>query len=124
MTKRLTQVQRFYKNEPRVGILSFSVDPERDDLPALKKYASEYGVDHENWKLITGNKKIIYGLARYSFRVDAEKGDGGPEDFIHSEQLTLVDQNRKIRGYYDGTDSSEVVQLINDIGVLLNEKKK
>lgn len=123
MTTRLTQVQRFYKNEPRFGILSFSVDPERDDVQALADYAKLHGVDYANWKMMTGDKKVIYGLARYSYRVSASKGDGGPEDFIHSELVVLVDKQRKIRGYYDGTDSLEINRMIDDIGIILNEKK-
>lgn len=123
MTNYLTYVQRFYKNEPRFGMVSFSVDPERDDVKALLNYANVHGVEKEKWQLLTGNKKVIYGLARYSYRVDAGKGDGGPEDFIHSEQVVLVDAQRKIRGYYDGTDSLELNRMIDDIGILLNGKK-
>jgi protein SCO1/2 len=123
MTNYLTYVQRFYKNEPRFGMVSFSVDPERDSVPAMEAYAKLHGIEQANWKLLTGNKKVIYGLARYSYRVDAGKGDGGPEDFIHSEQVVLVDAQRKIRGYYDGTDSLELNRMIDDIGTLLNGKK-
>jgi protein SCO1/2 len=48
-------------------------------------------------------------------------GDGGPTDFIHTERLVLVDKQKRIRGYYDGTDEKEVKQLIRDIKKLKNE---
>ncbi len=51
----------------------------------------------------------------------ATDGDGGPQDFIHSDRLVLLDQNNYIRGYYDGTETSEVNQLIADIKKLLKE---
>jgi protein SCO1/2 len=51
----------------------------------------------------------------------ATDGDGGPDDFIHSEKLVLIDTKKRIRGYYDGTSSKEVNQLLRDIKKLKNE---
>jgi protein SCO1/2 len=79
------------------------------------------GVDESNWELLTGNKKEIYKLARNGFMIVATDGDGGPNDFIHSEKLVLVDKQKRIRGYYDGTSGREVDQLIEDIKKLKNE---
>ena len=121
MTKNLVRVQQ--ETKPRlVTITSFSIDPERDNAAALKKYSSRYGINNQNWNLLTGDKKIIYKLARESFRVVATDGDGGPNDFIHSEKLVLIDRKKRIRGYYTGTDAKEVNQLIYDIKKLENEK--
>jgi protein SCO1/2 len=101
-------------------INSFTVDPERDSVGQLKSYAGKMDI-HDNWQLITGEKKEIYKLARKSLLVVATDGDGGPNDFIHSELLVLVDQAKRIRGFYNGTDDAEVNNLLRDIKRLEKE---
>jgi protein SCO1/2 len=71
---------------------------------------------------VTGDKKEIYKLARKSFLVTATDGDGGPEDFIHSELLILVDKQKRIRGFYNGTMPAEVDNLVRDISRLKKEE--
>jgi protein SCO1/2 len=121
LTTNLAKIQDAYKDDESVVINSFSVDPERDSASQLKKYGIGYSVDEDKWNLLTGDKKDIYRLARNSFRVVVTDGDGGPTDFIHTERLVLVDKQKRIRGYYDGTDEKEVKQLIRDIKKLKNE---
>lgn len=98
----------------QVLINSFTVDPERDSAGQLKAYANRLGVDGK-WMLLTGDKKTLYRFARTELMIDATDGDGGPDDFIHSDRLVLIDQQKRIRGYYDGTDAGDVDRLIRDI---------
>lgn len=121
MTRSLKQVQKEFKNDHDILINSFTVDPERDSSSQLKRYSKKFEINTSNWQLLTGNKNGIYKLARNSFMIVATDGDGGPEDFIHSEKLVLVDKKRQIRGYYDGTSELEVKQLIKDINKLKHE---
>ena len=121
MTASLKRVNEAY-NDQNILINSFSVDPERDNPEKLKAYTRKFNISTENWDLLTGPKKEIYKLARNSFMLVATDGDGGPTDFIHSENLVLVDKKKRIRGYYDGTSKNEVDQLIIDIKKLQNEK--
>ncbi len=122
MTNSLKSVARALGNDPDVLINSISVDPDRDSPERLKKYIEDFRIPTKNWDLLTGDKKEIYRMARNSFMVVATDGDGGPEDFIHSESLVLIDRKKRIRGYYDGTKDTEVKQLITDIKKLKNEK--
>jgi protein SCO1/2 len=122
MTKSLKRVQETFKPDETIVFNFFTVDPERDSAVQLKKYAGQYKIDNRNWDLLTGDKKEIYKLARNSFMIVATDGDGGPDDFIHSEKLVLVDKQKRIRGYYDGTSNKEVNQLISDIKKLNHEK--
>lgn len=115
LTASLKKIQEQYRSSNRLLFCSFTVDPERDSATALKQYAVRFGLDTRNWQLLTGRKKDIYKLARNSFMVVATDGDGGPTDFIHTEKLVLIDQQKRIRGYYTGTDDAEVQQLIADI---------
>lgn len=121
MTASLKEVQAAF-DEGEILINSFSVDPERDQPERLRWYAQRFRINTGNWKLITGDKRSIYALARNSFMIVATDGDGGPNDFIHSEKLVLVDKDRRIRGYYDGTSESDTRKLIADIKKLNHEK--
>lgn len=121
MTRNLKRVQSAFAKDNGLAMASFSVDPERDSVARLKQYATQFEIENKNWNLLTGSKKEIYRLARKSFSIIATDGDGGPNDFIHSEKLILVDTQKKIRGFYDGTSEKEVTQLINDIKKLKNE---
>ena len=63
----------------------------------------------------------MYELARKGYLLNAEEGNGDADDFIHTQNFALVDKERHIRGFYDGTDSAEVSRLITDIHILLDE---
>lgn len=118
MTDNMVEIQEKTETDTNVKLLSFSVTPKIDSVPQLKKYALEKGVDDQKWNLLTGDKKEIYTLARKSFFVVKEDGDGGPFDMIHTENFVLVDPDQRIRGYYDGTNSEEMQTLMEDIQTL------
>ncbi len=123
ISNNVFDVQRAFKGNDNVKLISYSVDPERDSVAVLRKYADRFKCDSSQWNLLTGEKKKIYDLARYGYLLPAiEPGTGDSEDFIHSDQLVLVDRNSIIRGYYTGTDTSDVRLLIEDISTLLKEK--
>jgi len=115
MTASLKHVDQYFKNENFLQFVSFTVDPERDSSKQLSKYTVLFNLNTDHWNLITGDKKDIYKLARNGFKIVATDGDGGPDDFIHSDKIVLIDTQKNIRGYYNGTDAEEVKQLIADI---------
>jgi protein SCO1/2 len=121
MMANLKRLNISLQGDKEILINSFSVDPERDSVARLKKYADQFGIDTRQWDLLTGQKKDIYKLARNSFMVVATDGDGGPADFIHSDKLVLIDKQKRIRGYYDGTSETETNQLLLDIKKLKHE---
>ena len=120
MTKNMADIQRRIKDQGDVMLLSHSVTPQIDSVAQLKKYALEKGVDDSKWNLVTGDKKQIYELARKSYLAVKTDGDGGPYDMIHTENFILVDKEKRIRGFYDGTKSEDVDELMNDLRILKN----
>lgn len=104
-----------------VKLLSHTVTPETDSVPVLKAYAQKHHVRDEIWNLVTGPKKEIYELARKSYLAAKSTGDGGKYDMIHTENFVLIDKKKRIRGFYDGTDSDEMLRLLRDLAVLHNE---
>ena len=124
MTDNMVWLQNQLKSNPEVKLLSFSVTPDIDTPDVLKKYAQEKGVDDSRWNLVTGDKKDIYYLARKSYLAVKT---GKPEelyDMVHTENFILVDKNKRIRGFYDGTNldqptndpkTKNMKQLLEDI---------
>ena len=132
MTDNMVWLQNQLKKYPNVKLLSFSVTPDIDTPQILKKYAIKKGVDDSRWNLVTGDKKAIYYLARKSYLAVKT---GKPEelyDMVHTENFILVDKNKRIRGFYDGTNldqpsedekTKNMQQLLADI-IWLSENQK
>jgi protein SCO1/2 len=121
MTDHMLKIQEKIKDDPEVLLLSHTVFPKTDSVPVLKAYAEEKGIIDEKWNLVTGDKKHIYELARKSYLASKSNGDGGPYDMIHTENFVLVDKEKRIRGFYDGTDPQAIEDLLHDIKVLKGE---
>jgi protein SCO1 len=123
MTDNMVWLQDKIKNNPKVMLLSHSVTPDIDSVSVLKAYARNKGVIDGKWNLVTGNKKDIYYIARKSYLAVKT---GKPEemyDMVHTENFILVDQKRRVRGFYDGTKLEEVKKLLEDIQYLTENQK-
>ncbi len=105
-----------------VQFLSFSIDPERDSVPVLKNYADRFGVNHDNWWMLTGSKDSIYRFAFEEMKVDKFSEEPVSPDFVHTSRFVLMDKERVVRGYYNGLDSVSIAKLARDIGLLMLEK--
>ena len=130
MTMNMKRLQDGITNAQRVGdktpkwlhLLSLSVDPERDSVHDLKKWADRFGIDPGRWWLLTGPKKEIYDLSIEHMKVLAQDGKGVDTSFFHTDFLVLIDRHRNIRGYYHGLDTAAVAKLSQDIVLLSMEK--
>lgn len=130
LTKNMKRMQEGLHNAQRAGstqadfvqFLSFSVDPERDSVEALKAWANRFGIDPQNWWLLTGPKKEIYDLSIEHMKLGLVDGEGIDTSFFHTDFTVLIDKNRNIRGYYHGLDTTEISRLSRDIVLLRLEK--
>ena len=123
MTNNLKKVADAFQDESQFVLLSFSVTPWMDSIPALRSFAQSYGIKAKNWFFLTGGKNEIYRLARRSYF--AEKDLGYTKDsteFLHTEHVVLVDSNFRLRGIYNATLKTDILQLNKDITLLLGEK--
>ncbi len=121
MSTHMERIYEKYKGNEEVKFLSHTVDPEADSVQKLKAYAIKHAAEASQWMFVTGDKKDLYGIARTGYLLNADEGDGGPDDFIHTQNFALIDKDKRIRGFYDGTDSLDINQLIKDIDLLLAE---
>ena len=123
MQDNMVEIQNAFKNNPKVMLLSHTVMPQIDSVPVLKKYALEKGVIDSKWNLVTGDKKDIFYIARKSYLAVKTDTAGELYDMVHTENFILVDEQRRVRGFYDGTKKEDIKRLIEDIHFLLGENK-
>ncbi len=122
MAIHIADLQNHFMQDDEIKFLSLSVTPKMDSVSVLKEYANKVGAVDGKWELTTGDKQQIYNLARKSYFAVLDEGDGGEQDFIHTEQFILIDKKKQIRGFYDGTDAKELDRIITDIEILKQEK--
>ncbi|MFA6248050.1 MAG: SCO family protein [Mucilaginibacter sp.] len=119
VNKNISEQVYAYRKNPMVYFASITVDPQRDTPQALKKYAAQYE-ETKKWLFLSGDTATIYNLARKGFLVNAVQA--GKDDFIYSDKLILIDAEKRIRGYYDGTSAADLTKLNDEIKVLIAEE--
>lgn len=122
MRSQLFKVQQTYLENDKVAIISHSIQPGNDTVEVLKDYADTHGVKSGKWYLITGERDDIYKSARNDYFANEDLGEFvSNQDFLHTENLVLIDSNRHIRGIYNGLNKVSVNHLIDDIRILSKE---
>jgi len=123
MTSQMARIQDEIKHkewQEKVMLLSHTVDPEFDEPAILKSYAKIHGADFGIWTFVNADS-AVYQLAQEGYLLSAFPSVDADGGFFHTDQLTLVDRNFHIRGYYDGTSTKAVDQLIQDLSLLMAE---
>lgn len=121
---KLSKVQDTFLDNPNVSIIQHSIRPTTDTVEILKKYADTNGIKSGKWHLLTGDKEAIYSLAKKSYFASEDLGNiQNTNDFLHTESVLLIDQNRHIRGIYNGLNAASMAYLLTDIKALEAEQK-
>ncbi len=123
MSNNLESVQRAFADNPNVVLLSHTVDPEYDTVQVLNSYAKVHGAISGKWHFLTGEKEKLYKQASEGYKIVASEEASGPDAFVHSDRIVLLDRNGYIRGYYNGTDSMQIDTLILETKIVLSELK-
>ncbi|MDB4292149.1 SCO family protein [Maribacter sp.] len=122
MTGNMLKLQEEFKDDEDILLLSHSVTPTIDSVAVLKKYAEKNDIIDSKWHLVTGDKTEIYTLGRDHYFVENDLGiPKDVNDFLHTENFLLIDENKHIRGIYNGLNSASIAQLITDIKALKKE---
>lgn len=125
MNENMTKIQQEFLNDDNVKIVSFTIDPERDSIKALKAYATKHGAIPGKWTFLRmDEKQKVFDLGRKEFGLTTQEGDAGTGDFEHSDKFVLVDEFGHVRGYYNGTDSTSMNTLMGDVVLILSRMKK
>ena len=141
MTSNIKKLQESIKKSQKVGdrtadfvqFLSFSVDPDRDSVAALKKWADRFQINPENWWLLTGDKKTIYDLSLKHMNLSVQDPQGVDTGFFHTDVIVLIDRDRVVRmprdefgnpRTYRAGEENDLIKLSEDIVLLMLEKDK
>jgi protein SCO1 len=121
MVSNLLTVQEAVRDLADVVLVSFTVTPESDDAETLGHFGEMRGIVPGKWHLLTGNRDVIYGLARDSYFAERNP-DANADGFLHTETLVLVDFEGRIRGVYNGTREMDIRALLEDVQLLREEE--
>lgn len=120
MKRQMHRLYDLFKDTPDFVLLSHTIDPEFDTVAVLKTFAKGLGVETAQWQMVTGDQDEIFAMAKH-YMLGAMKKDDAPGGYIHSGSFVLVDKEKRIRGYYSGTDADEVEALVVDLRKLIKE---
>lgn len=120
LAQQMLRIHDHFAEDDRLLLLSHTIDPKRDSIPALREYAENLGVTSSKWHFVTGEKSEIYEIAESYFNLAIEDPTL-PDGFDHSGRLILVDKSRNIRAFCSGTNAKEVDLMIKKIEKLLYE---
>jgi protein SCO1/2 len=125
MTKQMVRLQWLLEDPAYkdVHFLSHSVNPRHDTPHVLRKYGEAQGADFSRWTFLTGEQDAIFELGLEGYLLSTMEDDAAPGGFLHSSMFVLVDKDRHIRGFFDGTSTTEVDDLVIDIKMLLKQEK-
>ncbi len=121
VTKQMLRIYDRYKSDDRVVMLSYTIDQRHDSVTVLNRYAKNLGVESLRWKFVTGEKDTIFQLADDYF-VSAVEDPDAPGGFDHSGRIILLDKDRHVRGYCEGTDPESVTNFFATVDQLLHEQ--
>ena len=122
LTKNMSAIQEEYSNDDTIKLVSHSVMPWVDTVAVLKEYAINKNITSNKWHLLTGERDEIYELARTSYFADEEfVKTQDKSEFIHTENVLLIDKKGSIRGVYNGTLPLEIKRLMRHIEILKKE---
>jgi protein SCO1/2 len=121
MQRNMLSVYNTYKTTGDVKILSFTIDPKYDSVKVLKQYADRLGIAGNTWWLLQGKKDETYQLAEKNYLVAVKKDSTVAGGYVHQGYFVLIDKQSRIRGAYDGTEPTQITQLIADIKTLKEE---
>jgi len=120
LTKSMLRIHDQFKGDDRLLLLSHSIDTKYDTIPRLKKYAVNLGAQSDKWHFVTGEKEAIFDIAEDYFNIAMEDSEA-PGGYNHSGRLILIDKDRRIRAFCDGTDPESVDDFMEKIAILLKE---
>ena len=122
MHRNMLDVHKKFKDNPKVKLLSHSIDIKYDLPSRLKIYATKLGIEGNQWDFVHGSRDSIFNIAAKNYLVSAFEDSTDPQGLVHQGWFILVDTKKQLRGAYDGTKADQVKLLMEDMDKLLMEE--
>jgi protein SCO1/2 len=102
MNSKVAELYKKYSTTELVRFVSISVDPDRDSLTVLRKYARRFGAVDDRWLFLRGDIDQVQELTEKGFLLAGELPN------FHSTKLVLVNPAGFITGYYNCYDQENL----------------
>jgi protein SCO1/2 len=122
MHRNMLDVYKKFKDNPKVKLLSHTIDIKYDLPSRLKNYATKLGVEGNQWEFVHGSRDSIFNIAAKNYLVSDFEDSTDPQGFVHQGWFILIDTKKQLRGAYDGTKADQVKLLMDDMDKLLREE--
>ena len=122
VARQLLRVQEKFRHESRVRLVTFVLNGDTSQTAALTRLAEEYGTIAGKWFFLTGAPDTLKKLTQQQYRLTADPKQMPGAVYtanIPAGRLLLVDNQRRVRGIYDGTDGREIDRLLTEVTVQL-----
>ena len=120
VNRHLAEIQQLTTNQPDVQLVSLTVDPRDDTVPALADFGKKYGADPARWLMLTGDQTNLYHLIATSF-LNQDLNDPFsymPGNFSHTDRVALVDNQGHVRMYFDGLNDNVASNILTALAAL------
>lgn len=121
--KQMLRMYERFESEDQFMLVSHTLAPKYDTVESLKTYSTNLGVDSKKWHFLHGEKDVIWDI-NSDYLVAVQADENSPGGIAHSGKVVLIDKNRHIRAFCDGTDPESVDAFFGDIELLLKEYEK
>lgn len=106
-------------------MVTLTVDPVRDTPEVLKEYGKSRRADFGKWMFLGGDQRDIYRLINGSFKMPVQELQGEKRqlgfEFIHSNNIMLVDSHGVVKGKFDATNGPAMADLRREIKKLAKQ---
>ncbi|MFC4212303.1 SCO family protein [Pedobacter lithocola] len=121
VNENVKKIAEGYERNPLIRFLSLSVDP-KDNPINIKPLASFLNAKSGKWDILSGDTSVVYPFIRSGLMLDMiYHEEAGKPKFIYSNQIVLLDNQHRIRGYYEATNTDALAKLDDEIKVLVAE---
>ena len=115
MSTNMGILQKRFLDSNELQFISITTDPNYDSKSVLKDFSDKYS-GKDNWFFLRGDIADVITLMKDGFKLDADLLPVG-----HSTRLVLIDRNRNIRKYYEGTVDANILELQYDIMTIIEQ---
>jgi protein SCO1/2 len=118
LTRKMRSVMSLFRGDPRVQLVSISVDPDSDTPEQLSLYARVQGCEVSTWHFLTGAKEEVKKACAGFLAPFAAKDEAG--DIVHSTKIYVVDAKGRMRSIIDSQlDPQWLERAAHDVRLLL-----
>ena len=127
ITFNMRKLSKRISRQSDLQFVSITVNPDEDDAAAIDEYRRNSDITQTNWFFLTGPQITIYQLAREQFGADVQTVNGRDSltDFVHTENVFLLDRDGYLRGVYRARGMGDLERLLTDLEILrANDRKQ